>query len=69
MYKNGVSLAYIQKFAGHENEKQTEKYLRLTTKDMVQNENTSCLNMDHRKLSMYKNANFRDKIVLMQKKA
>lgn len=69
MYKSGVSLAYIQAFAGHESQKQTEQYLRLTIKDIVQNEYTSCLNMDMEKLEMYKNSEFQNKVIPLKIRA
>nr|MCR5672587.1 hypothetical protein [Lachnospiraceae bacterium] len=65
----GVSLAYIQAFAGHESQKQTEQYLRLTIKDIVQNEYTSCLNMDMEKLEMYKNSEFQNKVIPLKIRA
>ncbi len=69
MYKNGVSLAYIQAFAGHENQKQTEQYLKLTIKDIAQNDNTSCLNMDSEKLEAYKRSDIRNKVIPLKKRA
>ena len=69
MYKNGVPLSYIQAFAGHEDQKQTEAYLKLNIRDLAHNDNTSCLNMDTDKLEAYKNADYSKKIVPMPKRA
>ena len=58
LYKNGRSLAYIQLFAGHDSQKQTEEYLKLSIKDMTNEENTSCLNLDADKLKKCMNTEF-----------